>query len=147
MPSLNYFALEPIVVAQLKAEIPELAEVYTPFDVDQMLQLTNISPSASVIYVGDRVSGSVGSGEGSAIYQQWLLVLSLNDAAAQLEQTNSIRAAAAPLIHKLLMAFQGYCPALTPFGTFKRVQAGVEVGSDDSGNAYFPFLFEIEVFI
>lgn len=147
MQDLNYFAMEPEIVARLKTGIPELEEVYTPFSVDQMLELTNLTPSAHVIYVGDRVADNAGKGEGSEIYQQWLLVLSLNDAAAQLEQTNSIRASAAPLIRKLLMAFQGFSPDIIPFGTFKRVHAGVEVGSDDAGNAYFPFLFEIEVYV
>lgn len=147
MQNLNYFAMEPVIVARLKSEIPELEEVYTPFSVDDMLQLTNVSPSVSIIYVGDRVGDSAGAGKASQVYQQWLMVLSINDATAQLEQTNSIRASAAPLIFKLLKAFQGYRPGIVPYGAFKRANAGVEVGSDGAGNAYFPFLFEIEVYV
>lgn len=147
MPELNYFALEPVIVQRIKDEMPDIQEVYTPFSVDDMLQLTNVSPGVSVIYVGDRVGDSAGVGKASQVYQQWLMVLSLNDASAQLEQTNSIRASAAPLIVKLLKAFQGYRPGIVPYGAFKRANAGIEVGSDDAGNAYFPFLFEIEVYV
>lgn len=146
MSDLNYFALEPAIKARVEAEMPELEEVYTPFSVDQMLQLTNASPSVSIIYAGDRVGDSAGNGKANAVYQQWLVVLSVNEASAQLGDTSDIRTIAAPLIAKLLCALQGWWPDIAPFQELSRVNAGVSVGSDDSGNGYFPFLFESQMF-
>lgn len=147
MSNLNYFALEPAIKARVEAEMPELEEVYTPFSVDQMLQLTNASPSVSIIYAGDRVGDSVGNGKANAVYQQWLVVLSVNEASAQLGDTSQIRTIAAPLITKLLEALQGWNPQVPRYKVLMRVNAGVSVGSDDSGNAYFPFLFESQMLV
>lgn len=145
MPS-NYFALDEVLVNRITTELPELTAVYTPFSVDDMLQLTNSSPSVSIIYTGDRVSDDAGKGKASVIFQQWLVVLCVNDASAQLDKTQSIRAMADPLILKLLAALQGFNPNVAGYREFKRVADGVGVGSA-SGFAYFPFMFESQVFI
>lgn len=139
MPS-NYFALEPLIVEKLK-EIEGILAINTPFSVDDMLQITNVSPSLNVIYVGDQVGESVARGRAAPITQQWLIVLAIQDASSQLEETSNIRKIADPLICELLDKMQGFNPNLTGYRPFERVNAGVNVGSA-SGFAYFPYLFE-----
>ena len=84
------------------------------------------------------------SGKITEIFQQWLVVLVVNDASAQSDETMSIRQKADPLICALLSALQGFNPNLKHYRPLKRVEAGVKVGSL-SGSAYFPFLFESQV--
>ncbi len=139
----DYFALEPVIVERLKAIAGVLA-INTPFNVDDMLQITNCSPSLNVIYVGDRVGESAGRGRAVPITQQWLIVLAVNDASSQLEETSNIRKTADPFIREILAKMQGFDPEITGFRPFERVDSGVNVGSA-SGFAYFPYLFESQV--
>ncbi|UHT65369.1 phage tail terminator protein [Acinetobacter lwoffii] len=136
----NYFALEPVIVERLKA-IEGVLAINTPFNVEDMLQITNCSPSLNVIYVGDRVGESVGRGRAVPVIQQWLIVLAINDASSQLEETSNIRKTADPFIREILAKMQGFDPEITGFRPFERVDSGVNVGSA-SGFAYFPYLFE-----
>lgn len=142
----NYFALEPVLVERIKSGMPDVIAVYTPFSVDDMLQLTNASPSVSIIYAGDRVVDEAGNGKASVIYQQWLVVLAVRDDSSQLDQTQSLRAKADPLIRQILAAMQGFNPNIAGYRAFKRVADGVGVGSA-AGFGYFPFMFESQVFI
>ena len=146
MSDLNYFALEPVIVDRIKSAMPEIDEVYTPFSVDEMLELTNSPISAHVIYVGDRVGESVGQGKANSVYQQWLVVLAINDPGAQQQQTKTLRATAAPLINKLLGAMQGFDPQVTRYRPFKRTNDGVGVGHS-AGFAYFPFMIESQMLV
>lgn len=147
MSNLDYFALEPVIVERIKECLPEAKDaVYTPFSVDEMLELANDDIAVHVIYVGDRVGESAGSGKANAVYQQWLVVLSINDPESQLEQTSSLRAIAAPLIVRLLKGLQGFNPNVTPYRALQRASAGVSVGHASS-YGYFPFLFESQMLV
>ncbi|CAD9195564.1 MULTISPECIES: phage tail terminator protein [Acinetobacter] len=136
----DYFALEPVIVERLK-DIEGILAINTPFSIDDMLQVVNVSPSLNVIYVGDQVGESVGRGRSAPITQQWLVVLAVQDASAQLEETSNIRKIADPFIREILAKMQGFDPKVTGYRPFERVNAGVQVGSA-AGFAYFPFLFE-----
>lgn len=142
----DYFAVEPLIVEHIKSSIPELAEVNTPFNIDDMLDNVNTDKTVSVIYYGDRMGETSGKGKVSSQYQQWLIVLTVRDAAAQTGSTNSIRAYANPLILQLLEAMQGYNPNVKAYRHFTRADSPVTAGSDASF-AYFPFLFEVQMFI
>lgn len=146
MSDLNYFALEPAIVERLKDQIPELEDVYTPFSVDNMLELTNNAVAAHVIYAGDRVGDSVGNGRANAVYQQWLVVLAVRDDGAQSGQTQSLRAIAAPLIVKLLRALQGFNPQISGYRALQRTNDGVGIGHS-AGFGYFPYLFESQMLV
>ena len=97
----DYFALEEPLVNQLKT-IDGIEEVYTHFSVEDMMTGVTIKPSISVIYVDDRVGDSAGNGKANIIYQQWLVVLAVEDASSQLEQTYQVRKSASPFIKKIL---------------------------------------------
>lgn len=142
MPS-NYFALEPIIKAHLQ-DIESIQAVYTPFSVDDMLESTAVAPSISVIYVDDRVGESAGNGSASIVYQQWLVVLCVEDAGSQLEDTTQIRNAASPMIIEILKRMQGFNPNVLGFRQFKRANAGVQHMSA-AGKLWLPYLFECQM--
>ena len=141
----DYFAAESILLERIKTEIPELIEVNTPFSIEEMIEASNCAPSASIIYFDDRVADSTGNGKISTTFQQWLIVLCVRDEAAQLQDTNSIRAQADPLIRKLLDTLQGFDLNVRGYRPLKRANSPVRIGGQ-SGFAYFPFMFEIQIF-
>ena len=142
----DYFAVEPIIVKHIAESMPDLLEVNTPFTVDDMLQNSNVTPSVSVIYHDDRMGTSSSNGKVTTQYQQWLIVLCVRDPKAQSGHTNSIREYANPFILQLLDCMQGFAPNLDAYRSFKRVDSPVGVGRD-VGFGYFPFLFEVQMFI
>ncbi|WP_151834596.1 phage tail terminator protein [Acinetobacter junii] len=142
MPS-NYFALESIIKGRL-AGIDSIQAIYTPFSVDDMLESTAVAPSISVIYVDDRVGESAGNGSASIVYQQWLIVLCVEDAGSQLEDTTLIRNAASPMIIEILKRMQGFNPDVLGFKQFKRANAGVPHMSA-AGKLWLPYLFECQM--
>lgn len=139
----QYFELEPVLKAQIMVGA-NIENVFTPFSVDDLFDLPINDKGVGIIYVGDRVGETGSSGKITEIFQQWLVVLVVNDASAQSDETMSIRQKADPLICALLSALQGFNPNLKHYRPLKRVEAGVKVGSL-SGSAYFPFLFESQV--
>lgn len=141
----QYFALEPVIVDALKAEF-EGVPIFTPFNIEQMLTASNEDISLHVIYFDDRVASDAGRGALSTIYQQWLVVLCLRDATAQLQQTNAIRAKAQPYIKKLLSVMQGFDPDISGVDVFKRANSPVRA-SGQSSFCYLPFMFEIQLYI
>ena len=142
----DYFAVEPVIVEHIKALMPDLLEVNTPFNIDDMLDHSNTDKSVSVIYYGDRMGEVSGRGKITSQYQQWLIVLTVRDAKAQAGTTNSIREYANPLILQLLAAMQGFDPKIKAYRQFLRADSPVTAGSD-SGFAFFPFMFEIQMFV
>lgn len=142
MPS-NYFALEPIIKEHLQ-DIESIQAVYTPFSVDDMLQATAVAPSISIIYVDDRIGESAGNGAASVVYQQWLVVLCVEEAGSQLEDTTLIRNAASPMIVEILKRMQGFNPEILGFKQFKRANAGVQHMSA-AGKLWLPYLFECQL--
>lgn len=143
---MGYFVLEPILVDRIKKEVTGLIEVNTPFNIEEMLEASNNSPSVSIIYYDDRVAGDAGRGEVSITYQQWLVVLSVRHSGAQLQDTSPIRKEAEPYIDKILESLKGFNPKITGFKHFKRTNCPVRVGGK-SGHCYFPFMFEIQKLI
>lgn len=151
MSITDYFAVEPLIVQHIKNNMPNLVAIDTPFDIDNMLDNRNGTPSVSVIYNGDRMGDSTQNGKVTTQYQQWLIVLKVSHADAQSSHTNELRAYASPFILQLLNCMQGFDPKtleprLKAYRQFKRADSPVGVGSD-VGFGYFPFLFEIQMFV
>lgn len=139
----NYFALEPAIKGHL-AGIDGIQAIYTPFSVDDMLQCTTVAPSLSIIYVDDRVSDTAGNGTASAVYQQWLVVLCIEEAGSQLEDTTRIRDEASPFIREILKRMQGFNPEIAGFKQFKRTNAGIQQMTA-AGKLWLPYLFECQM--
>ena len=137
----DYFALEDEIVNRIKAEVPNVDEVLTPFFVESLFSMTPVNTAIAVIYVGDRVGESAGNGRATIVHQQWLVVLVVSDPASQMDQTTSIRKIADPHIRNILKALQGFKPNLIGVSPLVRVSAGVNFAGK-AGRVYFPFLFE-----
>lgn len=143
MPSNSYFALEQPIVDQLKT-IDGIEAVYTHFSIEDMMQGVTVAPSISVIYVDDRVGESVINGKVNTIHQQWLVVLTVQDAGSQLDATMEIRRTASPLIQQILQKLQGFDAKLPRTKALHRVSAGVQHMSA-AGMLWMPFLFEAQI--
>ncbi len=144
MSALEYFAVEPVLVDNIKNNVDGLIEVDTPFSIESMLDNRNNAPSVSIIWYGERFSEQVGrNGLAKSIqYDQWLVVLKINDTCAQSVDTHSIRALADPYIMQIHDCMMNFNPQLNGYGRFDKTSCPVTSGSD-SGFAYFPFMFEI----
>lgn len=144
MSTLEYFAVEPLLVDNIKNNVDGLIEVDTPFSIEEMLDNRNNAPSVSVIWYGERFSEQVGrNGQSKSIqYDQWLVVLKINDTCAQSVDTHSIRALADPYIMQLHDCLMDFNPNIQGYSRFNKTACPVTNGSD-SGFAYFPFMFEI----
>ena len=144
MSALEYFAVEPVLVDNIKNNVDGLIEVDTPFSIEEMLDNRNNAPSVSIIWYGERFSEQVGrNGPAKSIqYDQWLVVLKINDTCAQSVDTHSIRALADPYIMQIHDCMMNFNPQLLGYGRFDKTACPVTNGSD-SGFAYFPFMFEI----
>ena len=144
MSTLQYFAVEPLLVEHITNNVSGLVEVDTPFSIESMLDNSNNAPSISVIWYGERFSEQVGrdSRTKSIQYDQWLIVLKVRDTESQSSDTQSIRALADPLIMQIHDCLMNFNPQLLGYGRFDKTSCPVTSGSD-SGFAYFPFMFEI----
>lgn len=144
MSTLEYFAVEPVLVERITNNVDGLIEVDTPFSIEAMLDNRNNAPSVSVIWYGERFSEQVGRDNRtkSIQYDQWLVVLKVNDTESQSTDTQSIRALADPYIMQLHDCLMNFNPNIQGYGRFDKTSCPVTNGSD-SGFAYFPFMFEI----
>jgi hypothetical protein len=136
----DYFAVEPLIVDRIKNALPELKAVYTPFQVGDMMELSQVSPCAHVIWRGDGVNTAQGAGKGVVVPvdQRWLVVLAIRHAGAQLQNTTILRSNAGVLIPTLLGALQGWQP-VNWMRPLERVPGPPAGNSPTFG--YFPFLF------
>lgn len=144
MSALEYFAVEPLLVDNINNNVDGLIAVDTPFSIESMLDNRNNAPSVSIIWYGERFAEQVGrSGPAKSIqYDQWLVVLKVNDTESQSSDTQSIRALADPYIMQIHDCMMNFNPNIKGYSRFTKTACPVTNGSD-SGFAYFPFMFEV----
>jgi hypothetical protein len=136
----NYFEAESAIVLRLQEEVTSLQVVMTPFSIGDMVESSQPSPAAHVIYGGDIVAGNeAGQGARRTIDQRWLVVLAVRTAQAQLQDTSAIRVIAGEIVPVLLKSLQGWQPVawMRPLSRVSGPQPGYS-----SSFAYFPFMFE-----
>lgn len=138
----NYFEAEDAIVQRLRDSVPELKDVLTPFGLAEMMESSQNSPVAHVVYAGDSVPGSTEAGQGASrvVVQKWLVIIAVRTPRAQLQKTTEIRTLAGMIIPKVLGCLQGWAPVswMRPLG---RASGGPPAGYSSSF-AYFPFMFE-----
>lgn len=140
----DYFEAEEAIIARLTDKVPGIVKIYTPFDLQGVLESSQASPALHVVYAGDVVGGTgpgpqVGAGAGKIVDQRWLVVLAVRTAGAQLQDTTAIRKKAGVLVPRVLDALQGWQPVqwMRPLARVSGPSSGYS-----SSFAYFPFLFE-----
>lgn len=107
---MSYFSIGEQIVDRLRQEVPELLAVYTPAEIGDAEEGSQIAPCVHVVYNGDRLKDTGGRGAVSLVVQQWVLVLAVQNSAAQLDNS-ALMADAGILIPKILAAVQGWQPA------------------------------------
>lgn len=152
MTVTSYFEVEPLIVQHIQENMPDVPSIDTPFDIDDMLaNSSNDDLSVSVIYHGYRMGNVIGKGIITNQYQQWLIVLKAYNQEGQSSNANLIRKTADPYIMQLLNCMQGFDPRrlnpeLKAYRQFSQADSPVGAGMSSSFG-YFPFLFEIQMFV
>lgn len=138
---VDYFSVETDIVERIKASMPELKSVLTPFNLEDMQESSQNTPAVHVIYAGDNITqNSVGQGASRVITQKWLIVLAVRYSGSQLQKTSEIRSNAGQLIPKLLGCLQGWKPNESSRPLVR--SAGAPPPGYSAAFAYFPFMFE-----
>jgi hypothetical protein len=135
----DYLALEDLLVARLRSEMPELKAVLTAEDLAGVRGATQFDAAAHVVYLGDDVTTASGSGAAQPVAQQWMVVLVVKFAGTP-TTGKGLRKKAGPLIAKLLQTVCGWQPQPAPLTALRRINAP-KVGYDN-GFAYYPFAFK-----
>lgn len=135
---MTYLAIGEQIVARLKDQVPELLAVYTPSEIGDAEESSQITPCCHVVYGGDQVADSAGRGAASMITQEWFVILAVSHASSQLNDTTDLQKEAGLIIPKILKALQGWQPAGSVM-PLVRVNASPPVYQ--STCAYYPFAF------
>lgn len=134
----DYLAAGPLLVARVKDQVAGLRHVLPATELSAMKETGLPSPSAFVIYDGDRLGDSALRGQSRVVYQRWLVVLAVRNA-TQGDGGQAIQDEAGPLLSSILGALQGHI--LSPdHRPLIRVQAPKPGYS--AAFAYYPLAFE-----
>lgn len=141
----NYFDIEEKLVDAVTCAMgTDIKAVYTPFNVSDMVESSQVTPAVHIIYAGDTIPGAeAGKNVAALVQQRWLVVLAVRHANAQLQDTRQIRSEAGPLILKLLRGLKGI--KLTEVGRPLQRIAGAPPVGYSSSFSYFPFLFGVNI--
>jgi hypothetical protein len=132
----DYLALEPLLVARLRAEVSGVKAVQGLSDLASLSSKQQITPAIYVIYLGDIV-GNV-SGNAQPTDQVWAVVPTVYYADAG-DTGEGARRIAGPLITRTLGALGNWRPRLD-MKPLKRMQSSTPA-EYDAGFGYFPLLF------
>ena len=135
---MSYLAIGEQIVARLRDQVPELLEVYTPSEIGDAEESSQITPCCHVVYGGDTVADDAGRGQANIVTQQWFVILAVRHSASQLNDTLELQKEAGLIIPKILKALQGWQPAGSVM-PLVRVNASPPVYQ--STCAYYPFAF------
>lgn len=137
MESLDYLAPEEALIQLLKSSIPALADVHAEGSLTTMKETALESPSALVVYAGDRLDESDES-QASLVHQAWLVVLAVK---APGDRTGAdARNMAGPLITQILETVRGFEPG-DRFTAFRRIN-GPRPELLPGGTLFIPLAFE-----
>lgn len=142
----NWLGAEPLIIAQLKAEVAGLQDVYNVADwpnLDKSAEPTAPrTPAAHVIYLGDQVLPAPVNGEAQVVDQLWGVALVVRNARGAAE----VRAQAGVLIPKIVAALAGWKCGLDGMREFRRAAVRATPDVRPNGNAVFPLIFAARTF-
>ena len=142
---MDYLSAENLLIARLKAEVPELAGVFSAADLEGVAEAQQVTPAAHVLFYGDRVvesgNGRSSTGDCQLVDQIWYVVLAVRNARAQ-ATGEATRRDAGPLATKILKALQGWQPS-PDHSPLKRIH-GAGPGHKP-GFLYLPFCVQTRI--
>ena len=136
----NHLALEPLLIARLKAEVADFRAVLGMADLASMQEAGQTTPAAHVIYQGDTLPGGdsrAGQGAVQMVVQTWLVVVAVRNVRDTVGG-GAAREEAGLLITLTLKALSGWAaPGYRPLVRVNAPRPGF-----NAGYAYFPLAFE-----
>lgn len=143
--SEDYFAAEQPIVDLLMTAIPEVHNrVFTVNDLDKVTNESQTTPALHVLYGGDILGRCGSNGQAQQFDQIWIVVLVVDNAAAQ-RSGAKIRVVAGPIIFKLLRVLEGFVPLEGHCEALHRIEAAEAIYK--SGLVAFPFAFTTKLTI
>lgn len=138
---IDHLAAEQLIIAKIKEAIPEFRAVYGAGELAKVGEVSLTTPSAHVIYDGERFIGSdAGHGTQQMISQTWLIVVSINSSKDMVSGAGA-RASAGTLMQRVIDTFAGYKLA-DGFRPLKRANPPKPAYSGSF--SYFPVAFNLE---
>lgn len=133
----NYLAAEQLIIERLKKEITEFVDVSNWTDYSTIKETAISTPSAYVLYRGDRPLEAGGKGAVQRVDQLWAVVIVVRNV-TQKRGGENIRETAGPLMMRTLRALMGWQLA-DQYRPLERVPAPEPTYGDFVG--YFPLQF------
>ena len=137
----DYFQAEAGIGQLLRTEFGDEVKYASPGSLGELKEQSQGTVNLYVVYAGDVDAGGTDDGGSQQIDQQWLVVLSVRNPAAQLDSSKS-RAMAGPYVSRLLKCLMGQSPGRF-CGPLKR--GGGQSAGYSTAFAYFPFLFTTRI--
>jgi len=137
----DYLAAEGLIRARLEAGVTG-ARVLAAADLSGIPESAQVTPALHVVYDGDRLGDDGGRHRGQQVYQRWLVVVAVRNAAGQRSGAGA-RQAAGPLLSAVLSALLGWSPS-PDHQPMKRIDAP-RPAFTPGGFAYFPLAFETRI--
>lgn len=132
----NYLSAGPLIIDQLKSEIPELANaIFSAADLEGVTEARQHAPALHVLYFGDRVIECRGSA--CTVEQLWYVVVVARNVKTQ-RSSEDARMEAGFIIKKVMKSLLGWRPS-NEHDSLKRIN-GVSPAFG-AGFAYIPLLF------
>jgi hypothetical protein len=131
--------LGPLIVAHLKAAVPELRGCYEIDEVDATAKEPPQVPAALVMLNDLRPPGSDGQQNVATAEQDWLVMLCVRSARRNNDRANE---KLGPLISKTVRAMQGWVPPGHKRGFAWRRGARPDYGAATN---FFPLVFTVQV--
>lgn len=135
---MSYFAIGAEIVERLKVEVPELLAIYTPAEIGDAEEGSQITPCCHVLYGGDAIADTTAGRGTNIVKQAWVIVLAVQNSSAQLD-VSMLQSEASVLITKILSALQGWQP---PSSARPLQRINAEKPKYRPTFAYYPFAFE-----
>lgn len=135
-PPFDYLALEPLLIARLRAEVTGVKAVQGAADLASVSAKQQVTPAVYVIYLGDNVGPNAGAAH--VVSQTWAVVPTVYYADAN-GTGEGARRLAGPLIGQCIAALAGWTPRID-IKPLARVQSSTPAEYADNFG-YFPLLF------
>lgn len=105
----DFFAVRKEIATKL-LEITEFKKIYTPLNSVQVTEMSQVTPSAHVNFVGIVARDNAGRGNANFIHQKWSVTVACRNAQAQMVDGSSATDEAGNLLDKVILKLSGWQP-------------------------------------
>lgn len=135
---VNWLAIEPLLVERLKSGLDPEVYVASVEDVVSLEESALADLNVLLLYGGERLGSSAGSGSAGIEYQRWIVAVAVR-LAVQSDGGAARRAEAGPILSTVRRLLSGWEPG-PDFGEFTKIAPPAPYYSPSFG--YFPVSYE-----